>query len=130
MKKAIENIGKWAIEQLFDIQNHEYEYEGACYEPENNLYEPAKASVSFYAEYKGHDVSLYVSYGSDKIVEVFFDEDNRDNINDALEKYMNDNFDFKEFFSLIQDDVRENSMDEWQSHGFADEADYLRYRYA
>ncbi len=47
----------------------------------------------------------------------------------AVNEKVNEQFDFDKMFNGIEKSVQDSNEDEWQLHGFRDEADYLRYRY-
>lgn len=54
---------------------------------------------------------------------------NIDNINDAVQEYIEKNLDVDVLLDAMLDDLRESSMDEYQRNGFASERDYLQWRY-
>ena len=124
MKKVIENIGKKVIEQLYDFDKNEYDYCGGCYEP--GCVESPSASMSVIFEYGNHSITVNVSSGS--YAEVLFEDDEYENLEKAVNKYVEDHFDDKDWLACVEEDVRDNSMDEWQRNGFANEADYWHYR--
>ena len=125
MRQVIENIGKKVIEQLYDFNNNEYEYDGGCYEP--GCVEGPSASMHFAFKYNNHFVTVSVSSGN--YIEVLFEDDEYENLENAVNDYVEKEFDDNDWLASVQEDVRDNSLDEWQSHGFRDAADYYHYRY-
>ena len=126
MKKVIEDIGKKVIEQLYDFDNNEYEYYGGCNEPD--CVEGPSASMHFVFKYNEHFVTVSVSYRD--YVEVLFEDDEYENLEQAVNDYVEKEFDESHWLACVQEDVRDNSLDEWQSHGFRDAADYYHWRYS
>ena len=129
MKKAIENIGKKVIDFLYDFDNNEYALTKGGYEPENCCYEPDNLSINIHLDYAGHEITGLVEYGSNKIVEVLFESDNYENIQEAVNEYVERELDLKDLIYEAIEDRKSYEMDEYQRNGFADEADYNRYRY-
>lgn len=130
MKELIKKIGDLVIENFFDFDKNEYEYEGECSEPWNGIYEPASASMSIVVNYNCYDIDCSIKEfsGKRKYVEAVFSDKNRPNIEMALEKYLKENIAEGEFFTEVEDDYRDRTMDEWQRNGFRNEADYWHYR--
>lgn len=125
MKQAIENIGKEVIKQLYDFGNNEYNYEEGCYEP--NCIEGTSASMNFCFKFNSHYVTVSARYNC--YIEVLFEDDDYENLEKAVNDYVEKEFDYNDWLSCLEDDVRDNSLDEWQAHGFSDASDYYHYRY-
>ena len=128
MKKVIENIGKKVLDFIYDFENNEYDYDGGCYEPWNGISEKESVSMNIHFDYKGHEVTGSVYAGAKKYVEVLFESENYENIEAAVNEYVEKELDLDDWYSCAIDDMRENSMDEYQRNGFANEADYWHYR--
>ena len=126
MRKTIENIGKKVLDYIYDF-DHEYDYENGCSEPENGVYEAPDASMSIHIDFMGHEITGSVSR---KYVEVLFESDNYDNIEEAVNEYVENNLDREDWFVSVKEDIRDKTMDEFQRNGFADEQDYNRWRHA
>lgn len=131
MKQIIENISKRVIDKFFDFDNNDYNFEGAVVEPENGIYEAERLSISFYIEIGTHTIDCALSMTGKKVdyIEAIFEE-GFENIQEAVNNYLEENLDTSELWSLAFDDVRENSMDEYQRNGFASAADYWHYRFS
>lgn len=130
MKKVIENIGKKVLDFIYDFENNEYDYEGGCYEPWNGISEKASVYMNIHFDYKGHEVTGSVYVGRDRYVEVLFESDNYENIETAVNEYVKKELNLDDWYSCAMDDMADSSMDEYQRNGFANEADYIRYRYS
>lgn len=136
MKKVTENIGSMIIEKLFDFDNNDYELVGGVCEKENGINEPDTLSISFSFEYSTCEVGCYVymAGGTAKVVEATLYPQNKNHKLEAIEggvaKYLEENLDTKELWTEALDHARENSMDEYQRNGFANAADYWRYRFS
>ena len=128
MKKVIETIGKKVLDEVLDVENNEYEFDGGCYEPWNGISEGPSASISTYTKVFGHYVRINAK--SDGTIEALFEDDEYPNLEKAVQQYLDEHFNGSEFLSAVIDDVKENEMDEWQRNGFASASDYYHYRYA
>ena len=135
-EQLIKSIGEKLIDELFKLDN-EYKYEADEY----GFYS-ASYGVSIYYEYgnSGCDIECYVSwesrhtasieclvYGGEGVHENRFHK--LDCIEKAIQGYVEKNLDTEELIEVIEDDIREANMDEWECHGFRDAADYYHYRY-
>lgn len=129
MKNVIEKIGDWCIEQIFDFDRNECEYESGCVEPENGVYE--KPSVSVYAKeyFNGHFVNMSANT-SDNSVEILFEDDEYENLEKAVNDYVAEKLDFDDLFYCARDDYEEHNMSIFERNGFRNEADYNHYRYS
>ena len=72
--------------------------------------------------------SVKVVNGRLGYIEVFDYDEQYPNIEKAVQEYVNANFNADEWYSELIDYNESLCEDEWQSHGFRDEADYWRYR--
>lgn len=122
MKKAIENIGEKFLKEFFDFTNEytlEYDEEYGCNE----------AGMDFVSDYNHHTIngSVCVRNGRLIFIEVTL-EDEYENIENAVNDYVEAHFDSGEWYSLCVEDYRNNTMDEWQRNGFRDEADFWHYK--
>lgn len=125
MKELVKKIGDAILDELYDFDNNEYEYDGGCYE--HDCIEGPSASMSFC--FKFHDHYVTVSVRSNDYIEILFEDDNYENLEKAVNEYVEKEFDDNDWLSQVEDDVRDNSLDEWLQHGFRDAADYYHYRY-
>lgn len=50
-------------------------------------------------------------------------------VNEALDSKMDELFDLDDYKDAVLEKARDDNEDEWESHGFRDEADYLHWRY-
>lgn len=126
MKKVIEKIGEEILDEVFDFNEHEYDFEGGGRDAYG--YDPTYASLRFCKKMYGHDVYACVDSNGD--VEVLFEENRHPNIEEAVQKYVKEHFDSTEFLSNVIDDVNECNEDEYQRNGFASARDYYNYRYS
>ena len=141
--QVVKAIGNKVIDELYDFDDYKIEYD------EGYLYS-ASISVHFGFEFgNGYcDVDVYASWSSRKSGEVKLElcgtesvstsniKDCKervykklDRINDAVLAYVDENLDMEELLGAIEDKYKDDSADEWESHGFRDAADYYHYRY-
>lgn len=130
MKRIIEIIGKKVLDELYKFDNNDYNIEKT--DPNfPEVYDTTEASMDF----NGDLNKRYFFNGSVKVVngrlgyiEVFDYDEQYPNIEKAVQEYVNANFNADEWYSELIDYNESLCEDEWQSHGFRDEADYWRYR--
>ena len=61
---------------------------------------------------------------------VYHDNDeDRDGISTNLDAFLSERLDMEVDWSRLEEQVEEEREDMWNSHGFADESDYINYRY-
>lgn len=132
MRKAIRNIGEKVIERFFDFESNGYELVGGVCEPHNGICEADSLSIYFIINVGGHDIDCSINMDGYKVnyLEAIFEDYGYENIEKALNEYIWSALDTKSLFDNAIDDMRKNSLDEWQAHGFRNEADYNRYRYS
>jgi hypothetical protein len=131
-------LGDAIIERLYELDdNYTYEadcefggFEASCscycftFEWGNGECE-AEATVTWpYGKEATLEVILYGGEG--KVKNAYKD---LSNLEKAVTEYVDENLDTGELLDAMLDDLREAYEDEWQSHGFRDERDYLTWRY-
>ena len=130
MKNIIEIIGEKILNELFDFDNNSYNVEKT--DPNHpEVYDTTEVSMSFNGDMNKryfYDGSVKVVNGKLSYIEVFDDDKKYPNIENAVQEYINEKFDADEWYTEVLADNSRYCEDEWQSHGFRDEADYLHYR--
>lgn len=128
--ELVKNLGEAVTEHLFDIDD-DYEYEADEY----GFYS-ASIKCSFYFEYgnSGCDVFCSVLWGSDVHIECELEGSegihekvykSLERIEQCVNKYLDENLDTDELLDAIRENYVDSFYDEWNEHGFRDEADYL-----
>lgn len=130
MKKSIENIGKKVVEFLYDFENNDYELEGGYYEPDNGICEAASVSIYGNLTIFGHEATVNVDTKYNGYIEVWFEDDEYFNIEEAVNKYVENKLDLRDLYTSAIEHYEINYGDEYERNGFRDEADYIRYRYS
>lgn len=93
------------------------------------------AGISASIEYKNATIQCIVSHNAhnkdwmDVIIEPYNERHSLTNLEEAVNDYFEKNFNMKALLDVMEDKVIENEEDEWTSHGFRNEADYLHWRY-
>ena len=136
-EELIKSIGDKIVDELFKKVNDEYSIEYDEYG-----FDCASINAQFGYEYgNGYcDVSCYVSWKSKSSADVECSLDGcegkkekcykkLDRLNDAVQVYVDEHLDTDELLEVIEDDHREACADEWECHGFRNEADYINWRY-
>lgn len=136
--KLIASLGEAIIEKLYELDdNYTYEADG-----EFGGFEASCSAYCFDFEYgSGHcEVEATVTwpygkkaslevllYGSEGHVENTYKD--LSNLEEAVTGYLQEHLDTGELLDAMLDKMRGNEEDEWESHGFRDERDYLTWRY-
>ena len=119
MKELIKKIGDLVIDNFFDFGSNEY------------VLDDNEARMTFLCDYNHHTIygSVLVRGGKLIYIEVLLEDGGEyENVEKAVNEYVEAKFDANEWYSLCVEDYRDNTMDEWQRNGFRDEADYWHYR--
>ena len=129
IKQTIEKVGNKVMDFLYDFDNNDYELDGGCCEPENGIYEAPSISIRGRVTIFGHEVTVGVDTRGGGYIEVLFEDDEYENLEEAVNGYVKHTLDLRDLHASAVDHYGSNYMDEWQAHGFRDEADYNRWRY-
>lgn len=131
-------LGDAIKERLYELDDNytydaDYEFGGfeascSCYcftfEWGNGACE-AEATVTW--PYRGKASVEVIVYGNEGRAEGSFKD--LSCIESAVEGYLSEYLDTDELLEAMRDKMRGDSEDEWQRHGFRDEADYYSWRY-
>lgn len=123
MKKVdeiVQNIADLAIDSLFGFDDYDIDGDDC--------------SIRTFFDFQSCNVDCtYRHYGRKHDIEILLNPDNDRHslelLEDAVNKKVEEKLDCDELLDVILDKARDDSMDEWQSHGFRDEADYYHWRY-
>lgn len=134
-EEIVKEIGDHIIDSLNEEKDYFIEYD-------EGYLDNAHVSISFYYQYgnAGCDVeaSVFWSSHSKYTIEclLYGGEGKKEKvykslscIEEAVNTYVSDNLDVDCLLDCIEEDYRDFCSDEWNDHGFRDEADYLHWRY-
>ena len=127
--QEVKSIGDLVIDKLFNQDDFEIEND-----PE---FGGTDASIGISFIYKGCNGECQVWYHAHSKTEVECllysnnerHENSLENLEQAVNDYIGKNLCTYELLDAMRDKARENDLDEWESHGFRDEADYIHWRY-
>lgn len=133
-EQLVKDIGEKVISELFDQVSRDYNIEYDEYG-----FDKASIFIQFNHEYGNSQCDVEVSvcwpggevecnlYGVESIHKGRYKT--LDCLAIAVEEYVADNLDTEDLLDAIKEDYSEACADEWQTHGFASEADYYHWRY-
>ena len=124
VNNEIEAIGKKVIEGFENFDEYDLDAD-ECY---------TDFSLSHSFNYKDVDVDCSIRWRNSSLqyIEVLLypaEGHSLERLEQAVNEYVENNLDEQSLICNVIDKAEEDSMDEWQSHGFRDAADYYHYRY-
>ena len=123
------------IKEIFDkIEDALYEQDDFEIERDGE-FGGIDASINVTVDYKTCQVQCDISYNAHRedwlelIIYPNNDKHDLTNLEEAVNDYFAKHFDMRSLLDAMEEKVIEAEEDEWTSHGFRDEADYLRWRF-
>lgn len=115
MKKKLEKLINQCKDALIDEATSHYYNDGSWEAFYASIPAPCGAMVT-------------MEYKSDESCDVIVEHNDINHNSELLEQYLSDELDHCIDWDEVETLCRENSMDEWQLHGFIDEADFWRWK--